>query len=122
MSVRYSERLGVIRDEQFAEACARVGVGRFVRAAPVKSGLFGQNVFLTTSEGEFVLRGAPHWVKSAGETEWRREDRWQFSKETWFVEQLHARTKAPVPWPFIHETTDDIFGWAVIVLQATPVK
>src|SRR4051794_20759680 len=104
----YSERLGAIRDEQFAAACLRLGVGRFLKAAPTTSGLFGQNVFVTTSDGEFVLRGAPHWVKGPGDVEWRREDRWQFTKERWFAQQLHEKTNVPVPWPMLHDETNDI--------------
>lgn len=116
----YSERLGAIGDAQFEAVAERFALGRFVKAEPVTSGLFGQNVFLTTTGGEFVLRGAPHWVKGPGESEWRREDRWQFTKEVYFSEQLHARTKAPVPWPMRHDTASDIFGWPYIVMPRMP--
>ena len=63
-TVIYSQRLGGISNEQLDAAARRLNVGRFVSAAPTRSGLFGQNLFLTTTEGEFVLRGAPHWVHS----------------------------------------------------------
>jgi aminoglycoside phosphotransferase (APT) family kinase protein len=116
----YSNRLGAISDAQFAAACERTGVGRFVLAAPTTAGLFGQNVFLTTSDGEFVLRGAPHWVKGPGDADWRREDRWQFTKERWFAQQLHERTKTPVPWPMFHEQADDIFGWPYLIMPKMP--
>ncbi|MEI9993153.1 MAG: aminoglycoside phosphotransferase family protein [Rhizomicrobium sp.] len=119
-AVVYSERLGAIRDAQFEAACARLGLGRFVAAAPTTSGLFGQNVFVTTMEGEFVLRGAPHWVKDVDETEYRREDRHQFTSERWFAQQLHARTKTPVPWPIHHDRSDDIFGWPYLVMPRMP--
>ncbi len=88
----YSERLGAISDEQFRAVAERLQIGRFVKAAPTTSGLFGQNVFVTTTEGEFAPRGAPHWVKDMHDTQYRPEDRWQFSKEKYFAEQLHART------------------------------
>jgi aminoglycoside phosphotransferase (APT) family kinase protein len=116
----YSERLGAISDLQFAAVAARFNLGRFVSAAPTIGGLFGQNVFLTTTEGEFVLRGAPHWVKGIDERDYRREDRWQFTKERWFAEQLHAHTKAPVPWPMRHDETSDIFGWPYLVMPKMP--
>src|SRR5579871_3456590 len=107
----YSQRLGKISDTQFEAVAARWNLGRFVKAEPVKSGLFGQNVFVETTQGQFVLRGAPHWVKGIDETEWRREDRWQFNKEKFFARLLHERTKAPVPWPMLHDESSDIFGW-----------
>jgi len=116
----YSERLGAISDQQFHAVAERLQIGRFLRAAPTTSGLFGQNVFVTTTEGEYVLRGAPHWVKGMHETQWRQEDRWQFSKEKYFAEQLHAHTNAPVPWPMLHDETNDILGWPYLVMPRMP--
>ncbi len=116
----YSQRLGAISDRQFEAVAARLNLGRFVSAAPTTSGLFGQNVFVTTTAGEFVLRGAPHWVKELHETTWRREDRWQFTKERFFASQLHARTNAPVPWPMLHDEASDIFGWPYLVMPRMP--
>jgi aminoglycoside phosphotransferase (APT) family kinase protein len=116
----YSERLGAISDEQFHAVADLLGIGRYVRAAPTTSGLFGQNVFVTTTEGEFVLRGAPHWVKAMHETQFHQEDRWQFSKEKYFAEQLHVHTNAPVPWPMLHDQTSDILGWPYLVMPRMP--
>jgi aminoglycoside phosphotransferase (APT) family kinase protein len=116
----YSQRLGDISGAQFEAAAERFALGRFVKAEPITSGLFGQNVFLTTTAGEFVLRGAPHWVKGDGDTTWRREDRWQFTKEKLFARLLHARTDVPVPWPMHHDETSDIFGWPYLVMPRMP--
>ena len=116
----YSERLGAISDEQFHAVADRLEIGRFVKAAPTTSGLFGQNVFVTTTDGEFVLRGAPHWVKAMHETQYHQEDRWQFSKEKYFAEQLHVHTNAPVPWPMLHDQTSDILGWPYLVMPRMP--
>src|SRR6185436_10891944 len=116
----YSERLGAISDAQFAAVAERFELGRFVGAAPTTAGLFGQNVFVTTTQGEFVLRGAPHWVKDIDETAYRPEDRWQFTSERWFAQQLHERTKTPVPWPIHHDTASDIFGWPYLVMPRMP--
>jgi len=116
----YSERLGAISDAQFEAVAERLKLGRFVKAEPTSSGLFGQNVFVTTTKAEFVLRGAPHWVKDAGETQWRRDDRAQFTKERWYAQQLHEHTKAPVPWPMLHDEADDIFGWPYLVMPRMP--
>ncbi len=120
MTTVYSERLGLIRDEQFAAALARFDLGDFVAAAPTTAGLFGQNVFVTSTRGEFVLRGAPHWVKDRGIPGFRREDRWQFTKETFFAERLHESTRAPVPWPYRYDETSDIFGWPYLLVPRMP--
>jgi aminoglycoside phosphotransferase (APT) family kinase protein len=120
--IQYSERLGRIRDEQLAAALARFGLGDFVRAAPTTSGLFGQNVFITSTKGEFVLRGAPHWVGVVrdGELQYERDDRVQFTKEKFFARALYEQTRAPVPWPIHHDETDDIFGWPYLLMPKMP--
>jgi hygromycin-B 7''-O-kinase len=123
-AIEYSKRLGRISDAQFAQATERLGVGKFLRATPTTSGLFGQNVFLTTSEGEFVLRGAPHWVDLSQGGPWRFEqnDLWQFSKEAWFANALHEQTGTPVPWPPLLDKASDIFGWPYIIMPRMPGK
>jgi aminoglycoside phosphotransferase (APT) family kinase protein len=120
--IQYSERLGRIRDEQFAAALARFGLGDFVRAAPTTSGLFGQNVFVTSSKGEFVLRGAPHWIGVVrdGELTYVQDDRVQFTKERFFAQQLHEQARAPVPWPMHHDQASDIFGWPYLLMPRMP--
>src|ERR1700690_4509712 len=116
----YSKRLGEISDAQFEAVAERWNLGRFVKAEPITTGLFGQNVFVTTSDGKFVLRGAPHWVKGPNDSEWRREDRWQFTKEKFFAQLLHEHTTAPVPWPMLHDEASDIFDWPYLVMPRMP--
>ncbi len=110
----YSRRLGAIDDAQFQAVAARLNLGRFLAAEPTVGGLFGQNVFMTTSEGEFVLRGAPHWVNG------QRNDRWQFTKEAFFARCLHEHTRTAVPWPHLHDERSDIFGWPYLVMPRMP--
>lgn len=99
----YSKRLGKISPEQFQAALSRFDLGEFVRAEPVSFGLFGQNVFLTSTQGEFVLRGVPHYP-------------WQFPTERYFADRLHERTQTPVPHPYLLESTTDIFGWSFVIM------
>ena len=103
----YSQRLGSIDDEQFRSALKRLSLGEFVRAEPVAGGLFGQNVFVTSTTGEYVLRGAPHYD-------------WQLPAERFFARLLHERTRAPVPWPYILDPDDDIFGWSYALMPRMP--
>jgi hygromycin-B 7''-O-kinase len=103
----YSERLGALDERQFQAALARLGLGDFVRADPVSGGLFGQNVFVTSTTGAWVLRGAPHYA-------------WQFPAERFFCELLHTRTRTPVPWPYLVDPSDDIFGWSYAIMQRMP--
>lgn len=110
----YSERLGAISDSQLAAAVARLDLGLFVSAEPVTGGLFGQNLFLTTTAGAFVLRGAPHWVNG------RRDDRVQFAQESFFIRRVHEQTGAPAPWPCHYDASSDIFGWPYLVMPRMP--
>ena len=116
----YSQRLGAISDTQFQDVVTRFGLGRFLQATPTTSGLFGQNVFLSTTAGEFLLRGAPHWVKGINDVTYWQEDRWQFTKERFFAQQLHERADAPAPWPMHHDQASDLLGWPYLVMPRMP--
>jgi aminoglycoside phosphotransferase (APT) family kinase protein len=103
----YSSRLGLIGEEQFQAALARFNLGKFVRAEPITGGLFGQNVFVTSTQGEWVLRGTPHYD-------------WQLPSEEFFARLLHERTNAPTPWPYLLDDSTDIFGWSYAVMPRMP--
>jgi len=104
MSVReYSKRLGQISDEQLQAALNCFDLGEFLRAEPIPFGLFGQNMFVTSTAGEFVLRGVPHYD-------------WQFPTEKFFTEQLHAKTRVPVPYPYLFNPYSEIFGWSFVIM------
>jgi len=92
---------------QFQAALDRFALGAFVRATPIPLGNFGQNVFVTATSGEYVLRGAPHYP-------------WQFPKERLIARLLHERTGAPVPWPYLLDPSDDIFGWSYALMPRLP--
>ncbi len=107
MERKYSQRLGMIADTQFQAALDRFQLGRFIRAEAIPFGLFGQNVFVESTTGEYVLRGSPHF--------W-----WQFPTEQFFAHQLHTRTHVPVPWPYLIDPTEEIFGWSFAVMPRMP--
>ncbi len=101
--MKYSERLGEITNVQFQKALDTFNLGNFIKAAPISQGLFGQNVYVTSDKGEFVLRGKPHYD-------------WQFPNEKLMAEALHEKTKVPVPFPYLLETDKGIFGWEFILM------
>ncbi len=103
----YSERLGRISDEQFQAALDRFELGKFLGAEPVTDGLFGQNVFVDSTSGRYVLRGCPHYPK-------------QFRQEQFHAKMLHERTTVPVPWPYLVEDDDALFGWSYVVMPRMP--
>src|SRR5258705_6999467 len=102
-----SKRLGTLQASQLNAALARFGLGTFIRAELIPFGLFGQNVFVTSSAGEFVLRGSPHFD-------------WQFPTERYFVDLLHEKTAVPVPSPYLIDESPEIFGWSYVLMPRMP--
>ena len=108
MTVReYSKRLGMITDEQLQRALSHFALGTFLHAEAIPFGLFGQNMFVTSTSGEFVLRGVPHYD-------------WQFPTEKFFTEQLHAKTQVPVAYPYLFDPSAEIFGWSYVIMPRMP--
>ena len=99
----YSQRLGALTPQQFQATLTRFGLGTFVSATPVAQGLFGQNVFVQSTQGDYVLRGVPHYP-------------WQFPKERFGARLLHERTQVPVAYPYILDASTDIFGWPYLLM------
>ncbi len=116
----YSQRLGAISDAQLAAAASRLDLGAFVSATPASSGMHGQNLFLTTEAGDFVLRGAPHWMGGLEDPGYQRGKHHQFTKEAFFAVQLHEHTRAPAPWPYLFDEASDIFGWPYVIMPRMP--
>jgi len=102
-----SKRLGTLRASQLEAALARFGLGKFIRAELIPFGLFGQNIFVTSTAGEFVLRGSPHFE-------------WQFPTERFFVDLLHEKTSVPVPSPYLIDESPEIFGWSYVLMPRMP--
>jgi aminoglycoside phosphotransferase (APT) family kinase protein len=103
----YSQRLGVLRGEQLQAALERFDLGRLVDAAPAQGGLFGQNVFVTSTRGEWVLRGCPHFP-------------WQLPKERLAARLIHEATRLAAPWPYLLEESPALFGWSWALMPRLP--
>lgn len=116
----YSERLGAITDAQFDAATRKAGLGRFLAARQTSTGLFGQNVFLTTTGGEFVFRGAPHWRRTGAALEYAPDDAWQFPKEQVYARLLHEKGDVPVAWPQILDDSCETFPWPYLLTPRLP--
>jgi hygromycin-B 7''-O-kinase len=102
-SREYSKRLVNISDEQLRRALGHFDLGTFLYAEPIPFGLFGQNLFITSAAGDFVLRGVPHYD-------------WQFPTEKFFIDQLHAKTDVPIPYPYLLNPSTEIFGWPFVMM------
>jgi aminoglycoside phosphotransferase (APT) family kinase protein len=78
-------------------------LGTLTHAEQISFGLFGQNLFLESTRGEYVLRGCPHYP-------------WQFPTEKFFADLLHEQTQVPVPYPYLFEPSTEIFGWSFCIM------
>jgi hygromycin-B 7''-O-kinase len=103
----YSKRLGVLTGAQLQAALERFDLGQLLSATPVQAGFSGQNVFLTTPKGEYVLRGRPHYD-------------WQFKRERFFSRVIREETDVPTAWPYLIEPSGDIFGWSFAIMPRLP--
>lgn len=103
----YSQLLGTISTDQFQAALDRFGLGKFLHAEPIPFGLSKRNIFLTSTSGQYVLRGSPHHPD-------------QFYREQFFARKLHERTCVPVPWPYLIDSTKDIFRWSYAIMPRMP--
>jgi aminoglycoside phosphotransferase (APT) family kinase protein len=99
----YSERLGVIDGAQLQRACDEFDLGAVEDARPASAGLWGQNVILRTTIGEFVLRGNPQPPE-------------QLAKERAVAAHIHDRSSLPAPWPYLVSGDEGIFGWPFAIL------
>jgi aminoglycoside phosphotransferase (APT) family kinase protein len=103
----YSSRLGLLSGAQLQAALDRFDLGRLRDASPAKGGFSGQNVFLTATSGEYVLRGAPH-------------SNFQFAKERFFARLIEEESVVPAPWPYLVEPATDLFGWSYAIMPRLP--
>lgn len=99
----YSERLGVIDGAQLQRASDLFDLGEVVRAEPASAGLWGQNILLSTTAGEFVLRGNP-------------QTSYQLSKEQLVAGEINRRSTLPAPFPYHLSNDVDVFGWPFAVM------
>jgi aminoglycoside phosphotransferase (APT) family kinase protein len=98
----FSNRLGEINNAQLQAALDYFDLGTLTQAEPVPAGLFGQNIFVSSAKGDYVLRGVPHYD-------------WQFSAEQFFAGLLHSKgVKAPYPYLICNDPK--IFGWQFAIM------
>lgn len=103
----YAPRLGHLPAAKLQHALDRFDLGELLGTRPVETGNFGQNLYLTASSGEVILRGNPFFE-------------WQLPKEREVARILQDRTTVPVPWPYHYEPSPDLFGWDYAIMPRLP--
>jgi aminoglycoside phosphotransferase (APT) family kinase protein len=105
--INYAGSLGEISGEQFEKALQKLDLGNLVKIEKVTGGVVGQNVFLTSTKGEYVFRGRPFYDE-------------QFDVEKFAVEKLREKTSIPTAYPYIIDNDTDIFGFKYAVMPRLP--
>ena len=101
--IDYAGSLGEISGEQFDKALQKLNLGSLVKVEKVPCGVVGQNVFLTSTKGEYVFRGRPFYDE-------------QFAVEKFVVENLREKTSVTTAFPYIIDNDTDIFGFKYAVM------
>jgi hygromycin-B 7''-O-kinase len=102
-----SNKLGVITNDQLQLMLDRFDLGQLISSAKTAQGVMEQTMFVTSSAGEYVFKGNPLYQG-------------QFIEEKLFVENLKKRTKVPVPYPYLVDESEDIFGWSYSLMPRLP--
>ncbi|WP_025721651.1 phosphotransferase family protein [Paenibacillus sp. 1-18] len=98
-----SNRLGEVTNDQLQRVLDRFDLGRLLSSEKTAEGVMGQTLYISSTAGQFVLKGNPLFSG-------------QWVEERFIVEQLDTRTSIPVPAPYLVDDTDDIFGWSYAVM------
>ncbi|MBE0336949.1 phosphotransferase family protein [Paenibacillus sp. 23TSA30-6] len=98
-----SNRLGEVADDQLQRMLDRFDLGRLISSGKTAEGVMGQTLYISSTAGQFVLKGNPLFQG-------------QWAEEQFIVEQLHTRTQIPVPAPYLVDETEDIFGWSYSIM------
>lgn len=98
-----SNKLAGITNAQLQQMLNRFHLGKLIASNATEKGAMGQTMFVSSSKGDFVLKGNPLYPG-------------QLIEEKYFVENIHKRTNVAVPLPFIIDESKDIFGWSYALM------
>ncbi|WP_342423435.1 aminoglycoside phosphotransferase family protein [Paenibacillus sp. FSL E2-0178] len=94
-----SNKLGVVHDDQMQLMLDKFNLGKLISFQKTVNGAMGQTMYVSSNEGEFILKGNPLYPG-------------QFIEEKYFIENIHKRTNVTVPTPYLIDDSEEIFGWS----------
>lgn len=96
-------KLGTITTEQLQAMLDKFNLGKLISSSRTNQGAMGQTMFITSTEGDFVLKGNPLYPG-------------QLEEEKFFIDQIDLRTTIPVPTPYIIDDSLEIFDWSYCLM------
>ncbi|WP_349409864.1 aminoglycoside phosphotransferase family protein [Pseudalkalibacillus sp. SCS-8] len=98
-----TNKLGAISNEQLQWMLDRFNLGKLISSAKTREGVMSQTMFVTSTEGQFVLKGNPLYPG-------------QLQEEKYFVDNLNQNPSIHVPHPYQIDEQEDIFGWSYALM------
>ncbi|WP_100011721.1 phosphotransferase [Lentibacillus sediminis] len=94
-----SNKLGDVTNDQLQLMLNKFNKGKLLSSQRPANGVMGQTILISSTAGEFVLKGNPLYPG-------------QFLGEQYFVENLQEKTNVVVPSPYLIDHSEGIFGWS----------
>lgn len=102
-----SKKLGTIHHNQLQAMLDRFNLGTLISSRKTELGAMGQTMFVSSTKGDFILKGNPLYHG-------------QLEEEKFFIENIEKRTDTPVPIPYLIDKSSDIFGWSYALMPHLP--
>ncbi|WP_321166926.1 phosphotransferase [Oceanobacillus kimchii] len=99
-----SKRLGEVKNSQLQSMLDKYDLGKLLTSSKTEHGAMGQTMFVTSTKGNFVLKGNPLYPG-------------QLVEEKFFIDNIDNRTNVKVPKLYIIDDSNDIFGWNYAIIQ-----
>lgn len=99
-----SKRLGEVTNSQLQSMLDKYDLGKLLTSSKTEHGAMGQTMFVTSTKGNFVLKGNPLYPG-------------QLVEEKFFIDNIDNRTNVKVPKLYIIDDSNDIFGWNYAIIQ-----
>ncbi|WMT39661.1 hypothetical protein RE628_19965 [Paenibacillus sp. D2_2] len=98
-----TNKVGVLTNNQVQEMLDRYNLGKLISIQETSKGVGKQTMFVSSTAGEFVLKGNPLYEG-------------QFVEEKFYIENLSELTNLPLSLPYIVDQQNDIFGWTYAIM------
>ncbi|OAB43370.1 aminoglycoside phosphotransferase family protein [Paenibacillus glacialis] len=102
-----SNKLGIITNDQLQLMLNRFNLGTLISSEKTSLGVMGQTMFVSSSTGDYILKGNPLFHG-------------QFLEEKFFIDHLNQHTSLHVPSPYLIDESEDIFGWSYSIMPRLP--
>ncbi|MFC5463540.1 phosphotransferase family protein [Lederbergia graminis] len=102
-----SHGLGDIANDEIQNILQKYHLGALIKANKTKNGAMKQTMFVTSTEGVFVIKGNPVY-------------KGQLEEEGFFISELGKRTNLSLPLPYKIDSSLEIFPYPYAIMPLLP--